>query len=111
MARQDGKRPGATRIVDLVGVDVEHGLELATGKGFVKVRVLTDATNPGLVVLGQAQPADAIKIARDLLVSAARAEYEQDLAAGLHGIGFDDQTVGKILGLVRFAEERRETGR
>jgi hypothetical protein len=111
MTRQDGKRSGATRIVDLTGVEVEHGYGLATGKGFVKVRVLTDAKNPGLVVLGQARPADAVQIARDLIVAAARAEYEQDLAEGLRSIGFDDQTVGKILGLVRFAEERRETGR
>lgn len=106
MTRREGKRPD--KILDLTGVEVEHGLGLATGEGFVKIRVLTDG---GVVVLGQARPADAVQIARDLMLSAARAEYEQDFAAGLGTAGFDQATIGKMLGLVRFAEERRETGR
>lgn len=90
-----------TAIHDLAHIEVEHGLGLATGKGFVKLRVTADAD---VILLGQLPTDQARQIAGHLLDAAARAEYEQDFAAAMAGAGFPPEHVGQMLTLVRLGE-------
>lgn len=61
-----------TAIHDLIHVEVEHGLGLATGRGFVKIRLTADAD---VIILGQLPTDQARQIAGHLLDAAARADY------------------------------------
>lgn len=90
-----------TAIHDLAHVEVEHGLGLATGRGFVKLRLMA-ATD--VIILGQLPTDQARQIAGDLLDAAARAEYEQDFATALAGKGFLPEQIGHLLTILRLGE-------
>lgn len=95
----------ASRIEDLTDVSVEHMLGMATGLPLVKLR----AESAGTVLVGQLDPDAARQIAQHLLESAARAEYEADLANGTRAAGFSDDLVAELLALVRQGEIGRHT--
>lgn len=95
-----------TRIHDLTGIDVEHGLSAISSTGFVTIR----AAGPHHILLGQVDPAAARSLATDLTAAAARAEYEQDLLAGAVAAGFDVNDALHLVAMVRAGEHARETG-
>lgn len=95
----------SVRVVDLRGIEVEHGIGERLGP-FVVLRVLADRS---LIVLGQLPPATARQVAEHLLSAAARAEYEADLLDELQRRGVDDTAVGIIVSAVRSGEHRRHT--
>ena len=69
--------------------------------------VMRAKTDRGDVAIGQLSPAAARSIAVDLMSSAARAEYEADLDAGMVAGGFDDKSRGAVLHMVRGGEAAR----
>jgi len=100
--------------VDLDQVNVEHMVSDRTGEPLVKVSAVAGP----VVALGQLTPDQARQIAGHLLESAARAEYEVDLIAGLtafqaaHPDGdpaWLDMMLAVTLGAVRSGEIRRHT--
>ena len=93
-----------TRVRDMTGVEVEHGLGEKAGP-FVVLRVF----GPDAITLGHLRPVEARKIAADLMSAAARAEYEGDLHGELQRREMPDELIGLILGAVRVGEMLRET--
>lgn len=102
-----------TRLGDLTNIEVEHLLAERDRTGQVKLRAKGNVAFPdegllGVVFVGQVNPGEARKIANDLLEAAARAEYEEDLAAGLIAMGLDgDQLLAVMLTAVRKGERAR----
>lgn len=93
------------KIVDLLSVEFEHGIN-EHGKAFVVVRaILTDG-----VGYGQVPPAAAREISTNAANIAARAEYEQDAWVGLRAMGMADEAIGLVLHAVRDGEQRRMSG-
>lgn len=95
------------RIHDLERVEVEHYLASATQRGVVKLRAVSEPA----ILLGELTPDSARNLALDLLDSAARASYEEDLAAGLRAGGGSTATVVAALIAVRNGEAARHEGR
>jgi hypothetical protein len=93
------------RLIDLVGIEVEHGVN-QRGHGFVIIRAIGD----GATSFGEVDPAEARKIATDLMNVAARAEYEQDLLVGGANVGLDMPMMAPLVDALRKAEAARHTG-
>ncbi len=91
------------RIHDLERVEVEHYLGATSGTGMVKLRAVSGPA----ILLGELSPDEARSLARDLTDAAARAAYEQDLAAGMRARGADDRDVVAVLVCVREGEHTR----
>ena len=94
------------RIHDLERVAVEHYLAATSGAGMVKLRAVSGPA----ILLGELGPDDARNLARDLADAAARASYEQDLAAGMRARGAGDGAVVLALVAVREGEAARHNG-
>jgi hypothetical protein len=92
-----------TKIDDLNDVEVEHFLGEPSGQPLVKLRV----KGPGVILIGQMDPASARQIANDLLICAARSEYERDLVVGSKMLGVSKQNAVASLLAVRKGEEIR----
>lgn len=91
---------------DAHAFEVNHLISDRTSHGIVHLRVIGEK----VTMIGQMDPADARKIALDILVSAARAEYEQDFVLTAQKIGLADENIGAMVGLIRQGEVDRETG-
>lgn len=103
-----------TRLGDLTNFEVEHLLSERERTGQVKLRAkgmvptLPADGRLDVVLVGQVNPGEARKIANDLVEAAARAEYEEDLAAGLIAMGLDgDQVLAVMITAVRKGERAR----
>ena len=92
-------------ITDLTGITVEHMVGATDHKGMVKLR----AESTEFVLVGQVPPDDARELATNIIVSAARAEYEQDFIAAATVHGLPDEMVATFLALVRQGELIRRT--
>lgn len=89
----------------LVHVSVEHILGLERGP---LVKVTVDG-EPAHILRGLLDPAAARQIANDLLLCAARAEYEADLYSGMRAVDFKPEAIASVLHLVRQGEVDRAT--
>lgn len=95
-----------TRIEDLVNVEVEHLLGLATGLPLVKLR----AESKGTVLVGQLEATTAREIASHLFEAAARAEYEHDFVNECNRAGLNTDEIVPLLAMIRLGEQHRHEG-
>ena len=96
------------RVEDLDRFECEHLLGMIDGaKPLVKIRAVGDTNT---ILLGEVDPAGARQLAADLMMSAARAEYEMDLWTGLSALGFDGEVIAMIVTAVRGGEVERYKG-
>jgi hypothetical protein len=95
---------------------VEHMLGVEFG-ALIKVTIETEMRQEGDTDLGPVPthiwrslltPTNAREIANNLLLCAARAEYEADLVRGLESIEMDKPAIASIVMLVRRGEIGRE---
>lgn len=99
-----------TRIVDLIGTEIEHLVGAALleqndpNPGLVSIRAFVAAP---IIAIAHLRPAQARQIAGQLLDAAARAEYEGDFFTAARTAGWPNDLVGSVAHLVRQGEIKR----
>ena len=92
-----------TAIRELNKVEIEHGFGSVEHKGFVILRCI----GHGAVLMSQIRPQAAREIGLNLITSAARAEYEEDLFRGLNDKEVPEQIIATVMWAVRDGERVR----